>query len=227
MKNKLVAFLLGWLASLAIVVGVAFALAEKILPTLLLCGGVLVAQLAISFFAFRAAEARKRFHGGSLRIVSVIILALLALLSLVYMLFDLPLLVMLAVGVLLLAAQVLVVCLSVEVKPDAVEAVQKTDAQIKAKTECIRTLTAEAQSLMMRPALDEGKKELARRVYEAIRYSDPMSCEGLLEIEQQIKESFAAFSLALCGSSKEDERALCDSLLALVAERNNKCRLLK
>lgn len=87
-------------------------------------------------------------------------------------------------------------------------------------------LTADADSLVKRTKSDETKV-LAKKVYEAVRYSDPMSSPQLNDIETQIKNEFAAFSDAI----KNDDIVLAtmssEELINLVNDRNNKCKVLK
>ena len=108
----------------------------------------------------------------------------------------------------------------------AADIINTVEHKVKEKTSYIRTLTVEAESLISRAKSDETKS-LAKKVYEAVRYSDPMSVPQLSEIETQIKNEFAAFSDAV----KNDDAALASStaeeLINLMNDRNNKCRTLK
>lgn len=70
-------------------------------------------------------------------------------------------------------------------------------------------------------------KTLANEVYEAIRYSDPMSIEALAGAEAQITVKFKEFSDAVIDDDYELSKALEKELLILIEDRNNKCKLLK
>lgn len=108
----------------------------------------------------------------------------------------------------------------------AADIVNDVRQKIKAQTFFIKSLTVDADSLMARAKSDEMKAE-TRKVYEAIRYSDPMSNDALVNIENQIQNEFNAFADAV----KNDDIALAKSsaneLVVLVNDRNNKCKLLK
>ena len=105
------------------------------------------------------------------------------------------------------------------------ENIQKTEEKVKAKTAFIKLLTADAQTLISVAKNDEAK-QVAKKVYEAIRYSDPMSAEGLLNVEEKISSTFEDFSNSISNNS-ENLNALAEQLLVLIKERNNRCKVLK
>lgn len=105
------------------------------------------------------------------------------------------------------------------------ETVAKIDETIKAKTLFIKMLTADAAALMARAQTDEAK-EITKKVYEIIRYSDPMSNDALGSIEAQITLRFKEFEAAI-GDQGEGAAALGEELILLVEDRNAKCKLLK
>ena len=84
----------------------------------------------------------------------------------------------------------------------------------------------DAESLVVKAKSDEIKAEL-KKVYEAIRYSDPMSNDALTDIETQIKLKFNALSKAVISSNAEETETMAEDLLVLVNDRNKKCKLLK
>ena len=226
--KKITWFLLGWLLLTGVVLG-AFAMLAAAEPPIMLIVvysvGALV-QVGLSVFCFRAAENRKKFHGISLRAVSGVALVAFGLLGLIVAFFELTL-IPLAMGlVVLLILQYVFYSYSVEVKPDAVEVVQSTTEAINKKTAFIRELTVQAQNLMDKCASEEDKK-CAETVYEAIRYSDPMSSDALNEIEEKIKKEFSSFAKTLTEKNTEDAETAKDNLLSLIKERNNTCKALK
>ena len=77
----------------------------------------------------------------------------------------------------------------------------------------------EAEKLMARAKTPEAKVT-CKKVYEAVRYSDPRSSDGLDEIERKIEAQFSAFT-----NTASEEVA--EELLLLIGERNRKCKLLK
>ena len=65
----------------------------------------------------------------------------------------------------------------------------------------------------------------ATKVYEAIRYSDPMSNDALASLESEITIKFKAFENAVVSGIACAETA--NELLILVEERNKKVKVLK
>lgn len=108
----------------------------------------------------------------------------------------------------------------------AVEAVEQIEKNVKTKTFFIRSLTADAQALVSKADAEEIKQE-ANKVYEAIRYSDPMSDEVLGSIETQIENAFRSFKAAVAANDTEMAKSASRTVLELVEERNLKCKLIK
>ena len=107
----------------------------------------------------------------------------------------------------------------------AVDEVEKVGEKVKVQSQYIKMLTVDVQNLMNRAATPEAI-EAAKKVYEAVRYSDPMSNEALAVIEAKITVKFDEFANEVnSGGSKVT--GLADELVTLVKERNNKCRVLK
>ena len=87
------------------------------------------------------------------------------------------------------------------------------------QTSFIRELTTRAESVMTAAQTPELKAE-AKKVYEAIRYSDPMSGEELAAVESEIAEKFDEFE-------KRANPASASEVIALVNKRAALCKLLK
>ncbi len=104
--------------------------------------------------------------------------------------------------------------------------VSAIDDKIKTQTFFIKNLTVDAESLIARANSPEIKT-VANKVYEAVRYSDPMSNDNLTDIEGRISYEFKTFEMAV----KSDDTAVAESqakeLLILIDNRNNKCKALK
>ena len=109
-----------------------------------------------------------------------------------------------------------------EIAADAVSAV---DAKVKGNMLFIKSLTVDAESLMAQTR-NEQTKAVCKKVYEAIRYSDPMSHDALASIESQIAIRFHALLEAVKNNS-DTVSAIADEVILLVGARNKKCKLLK
>lgn len=104
--------------------------------------------------------------------------------------------------------------------------VSDIDKKIKTQKFFIKSLTVDAETLMARAKSDDIKAE-AKRVYEAIRYSDPMSNEAFASVEAQITIKFNEFSQAVENDSVDESKTKSAELLILINDRNKKCKLLK
>lgn len=105
------------------------------------------------------------------------------------------------------------------------ETVSNIDEKIKSKTLFIKMLTADATTLILKAQTKEAK-EITKKVYEKIRYSDPVSNDALSSIESQITVRFKEFESAICENS-EKATSLGEELIILIEDRNTKCKLLK
>ena len=90
----------------------------------------------------------------------------------------------------------------------------------------IKSLTVDAESLIAR-AKSETLKAECKKVYEAVRYSDPMSNGALASIENDITIKFSKLSEAVVSDDSEAVVTLADEIIILLGDRNKKCRLLK
>lgn len=108
----------------------------------------------------------------------------------------------------------------------AADIVNDVEQQVKIQTFFIKSLTVDADSLMARAKSDEMKAE-TKKVYEAIRYSDPMSNDALANIEKQIQNEFNAFADAVKNDDITLAKSSADELVILTNDRNKKCKLLK
>ena len=232
MKKSFIAYLVSWLALLGLFNVIAFVSVgwinqEKYTDSFwigyVFITIMFVAQLACAYAAFRADSAKKLFYNISLirssyagLIASFIFGGLCMLIS------PLPY----WVGIILCAIVLVCNVLSVAKATVVIGEVAAIDKKIKSKTLFIKMITADAQTLVAKASGEELAAE-AKKVYEAIRYSDPMSDDALCSVEDKISDKFGAFSSAVEAGDLSAAQSLSGELAALITERNNKCRLLK
>ena len=182
-----------------------------------------IGHLACSYVAFKAENLKKLFYNIPLISISYI-----------------GLVVMLAVGGLTMAIPNLpnwigvVVCLlvlgftaiSVIKATVAAELVSDIDTKIATETAFIKTITTDAQNLISR-ANAPMLKEQCKKVYEALRYSDPMSNVALADVERRIKEELNVLTDAVLADDLDATESSVKELITLIAERNNTCKALK
>lgn len=100
------------------------------------------------------------------------------------------------------------------------------DEKVKTKTAFIRMAIVDAENIMARATTDEIKVE-TKKVYEALKYSDPMSNDLLNDVEQEIGNLLKEFKKAVTGSDNDNAIKIASELLLLIKERNSKCKALK
>ena len=108
----------------------------------------------------------------------------------------------------------------------AAEIVNEVGEKVKEKTQFIKLTTADAQNLM-NSAKSESVKSACKKVYEALRYSDPMSSGALAREEAEIADKMAELSSAVASDNADSAESISNEITALVKARNNKCKALK
>ncbi|MBE7050619.1 MAG: hypothetical protein E7394_07660 [Ruminococcaceae bacterium] len=182
-----------------------------------------IGQLACSYYALNEDNINKTFYNVSLfktsytgLIMTVIFGGLcMAIPQLSYY-----------VGIILCAIVLSINIIAVIKANIAVEAVGEIDDKIKTQTIFIKSLTVDAESLMAR-AKSEIVKAECKKVYEAVRYSDPMSHDALAPVESEITVKFSKLSDAVSEDDKEKVVEIANELVILIGDRNKKCVLLK
>ena len=178
-------------------------------------------QLFCAYTAFKAENSRKLFYNLPIITVSFTGLVLTLVFGTVCMAVpDMPN----WLGIILCLA-VLAFTASAVIKAKlAGDTVSKRDDKIKTHTAFVKTFTADAECLINKAKSEQAKKE-CKKVYEALRYSDPVSAPVLSEVEREIAEKFKVFSKAVEEDKEAAETA--EELLTLIDVRNKKCKLLK
>lgn len=108
----------------------------------------------------------------------------------------------------------------------AAEIVDAKETAAANKTLFIKSITADAESLISKAGTQDIKAEL-KKVYEALRYSDPVSRDELKSVENQIAVKFTDMVNAVKESNYTVIKTLCDEFIVLVDERNAKCKVTK
>lgn len=180
-------------------------------------------QLACAYTAFKADSAKKMFYNISLIRTSYIGLIVSFIVGGVCMILS-PLAYW--IGVIVCAIVLVVNVISVVKATAAIGEVEKVDAKVKAQTFFIKSLTVDADTLTA-SAKSEAVRAECKKVYEAIRYSDPMSNDALASIEAQITIQFHSLSEAVESDDADLVAAIAKNLTVLIGDRNKKCRLLK
>lgn len=227
MKKNFKLYLAAWAIVLALFNVISFVVpAEK--TTSFWIGYIFISltfigQFACSYTVFKSNNATKIFYHLSLvKIGYVGLIASFVVGGLCMLISPLPY----WVGVVACAVVLVANILSVVKAIAAIDEIERIDTKVKAQTFFIKSLTVDADTLM-ESAKSETVKTVCRRVYEAIRYSDPMSNDVLASVESQITIKFAEFSDAVKADNAEKVLEISNEVIILIGDRNKKCKLVK
>ncbi len=128
-----------------------------------------------------------------------------------------------AIVCLLIAGYFVIACVNASAVANVVADI---DVKVKTKTAFMRMAIVEAENILARAATTEIKVE-AKKVYEDLRYSDPMSNPALDDIEQEIDNGLKELKKAVMSNDNTKAATITASLLLNIKERNSKCKTLK
>ena len=181
-----------------------------------------VGQLVSASVAFRAGNAEKLFLNVSLIRISYTGLILTMIVGSAGMIAPEPLNWVGAVACLFIVG---FSAISVVKAQAAAELVGGVSERTKRDTAFMKLLTANADSLCSRAKSGEAKTA-CKKVYEALRYSDPVSSGALEQLEREIAKKFKEFDAAVTDDDTY-AAALANELLDMIEKRNNQCKALK
>ncbi len=182
-----------------------------------------IGQLLCGIIAFRDGDRRRTFYKVSLVNVSYTGLIISFVFGGLCMLLPA---VPYWVGYIVCAVVLALTTVSVTKTSAAADIVEGVDNKIKANTAFVKSVAADAQALVNR-AKDEKIKAACVEIYDALRYSDPVSADTLAGIENEIQAKFALFAQAVDENNASAAASTAEELKALIADRNRKCRLYK
>ena len=232
MKKRFGLYATYWASLLALFnviafVSVGWAGYEKYTPSFwigyVLISITFVGQLLCAYFALKEENAQKLFYRISLIKTSYSgLIATFIWGGLCMLISPLPY----WAGVILCAIMLAVNAFAVIKAMAAADEVERIDRKVKQQTFFIKSLTVDAETLLASAKSDAVKAE-CKKVYEAVRYSDPMSKEMLSSVESQITVKFAALREATVEDDAQAVSSAAAEVLVLIKDRNSKCKLLK
>lgn len=174
-----------------------------------------IVQLVCAYAAFRADSLRKLFYNIPLIRISYTGLSLMLIFGALFIIIPgFPAWLAAILSVLIMGFNAVAV-----IKAGAAgEVVESIDRRTEQKISFIRELTADAQGLLDRAAGEE--KEACKKVYEELRYSDPVSGEGLSLTEAKIRVKISELAESLGKGAPEKTAAIADEAVALIKERS-------
>ncbi len=108
----------------------------------------------------------------------------------------------------------------------AADTVGDIDDKIKKQTSFIKGITLDAELLMSSATTPEIKDEI-KKVYEAFRFSDPMSSDALNDVEGRIQNQFNLLQEVTITEDTDRVSQVAKDLLSLIDYRNKKCKISK
>lgn len=105
-------------------------------------------------------------------------------------------------------------------------AIEEVDNKVSASTRFISLLNVDAQVLVSSSSSEEIKCEV-HKIHELIKYSDPMSCEEVKDVESKIVVIFDSLKIAVNSDDLEKVKVLSKQLSLLIEERNAKIKVFK
>lgn len=179
-----------------------------------------VGQLICAYIAFKAENLKKLFYNIPLISISYIgLVVMLVLGGLTMAIPGMPN----WLGVIVCLAVLGFTAISVIKAGFAAEIVSDIDDKIATETAFIKAMTVESQNLVNRANVSMLKKQ-CKKVYDAFRYSDPMSSVALADIEQRIKEEFDVLTDAVIADDLNATESSVKEITMLIQERNNKLK---
>lgn len=183
----------------------------------------LIGFLICSFVAFRVDNADKQFLHMPVIALGWIGLIVCGLVGIAFMIF--PVLPGWITAIICMVLFLIFMIAVISAKAVA-SMVSDRDEELRYQTGFIRYMTSESE-ILMNSVTDPNYSPLCKEVYEAVRYSDPMSRSDLSGYESAIHTKFQQFSGAVRAGDAAGAQALESELLGLIKERNTRCKMMK
>ena len=233
MKKNFKFYALGWFVLLGLFNLLAFIIPawptlEKFTASFWIGWGVTIGaffgQLICAWVAFKEESAKKTFYNISLFTVSYVgLISMFVVAMICIIVTPLPYWIAAIACSAVLVANVIAVAKA----KMAIDVVANVDENVEKATAFIYEMREESESLFVRAKADEAKAVICKKVRDAFKFSDPMSKSDLDAVEAEIKTHFDLLKKAIVEGKMDVATAESDELLALISERNNKCKKLK
>ena len=233
MKKNFKFYALGWFVLLGLFNLLAFIIPawptlEKFTASFWIGWGVTIGaffgQLICAWVAFKEESAKKTFYNISLFTVSYAgLISMFVVAMICIIVTPLPYWIAAIACSAVLVANVIAVAKA----KMAIDVVVNVDENVEKATAFIYEMREESESLFVRAKADEAKAVICKKVRDAFKFSDPMSKSDLDAVEAEIKTHFYLLKKAIVEGKMDVATAESDELLALISERNNKCKKLK
>jgi len=217
--------------AILLVAFIAIAFAVPFARTTVFWLGFGFAILAILFqlYIFKSAasangDAKSRFYGFPIARIGVYYLVIQLVVSLVEMALAkvLPTWVALLINI-ILAAIAIIGCITVDTMRD--EIVQQ-DGKLKKNVSNMRGLQS-ISATMVSHCSDEELRVTLQKLANEFRFSDPVSSEETLELEEDMHSQLGNIQQALVDGDTDGAKKMCTKLMGSLVERNRICSVSK
>lgn len=179
-----------------------------------------VVQIASMFLAIRGQDVEAIFFGIPLASLSLYYFFAAVFTAAAFMIFQqAPMKLAIILQILILAIYAVVAIMALMSKDIA----QDVSDNVRVGVTAIKTMQVDVE-MLMEQAKDATLKNSLRKLSETIRYSDPMSNEAVIDIEDQIMQALAELRVLCENDLTLDAMNTCKSVELLFMQRN---RLLK
>ena len=233
MKKNFKFYALGWFVLLGLFNLLAFIIPawptlEKFTASFWIGWGVTIGaffgQLICAWVAFKEESAKKTFYNISLFTVSYAgLISMFVVAMICIIVTPLPY----WIAAIACSAVLIANVIAVAKAKMAIDVVASVDEKVEKATAFIYEMREESESLFVRAKAGEAKAVICKKVRDAFKFSDPMSKSDLDAVEAEIKTHFDLLKKAIVEGKMDVATAESDELLALISERNNKCKKLK
>ena len=164
---------------------------------------------------------KSKFYGFPIARIGAFYLVAQIILSLIEMILCkvIPVWVIIILNVILLALT-FIGCIAAETMKEEIE---RQDEVLKKNVSNIRNLQSLSASIVNQ--CSENVKKAVSDLAEEFRYSDPVSCDDSLEIEEELDVMLKELQKAVIDEDDSSVEALCKKILASLEERNRICKL--
>lgn len=183
----------------------------------------LVGNLACSFITLNSKSNAKVFYNIPLITISIVGIVISSIAGAIFM--TIPG-IETWVGIIVSFIILAVVAIASLTAKSAADIVGDIDDKIKTQTSFIKGITLDAEMLMSNASTPEIKDEI-KKVYEAFRFSDPMSSDALADVESRIQNQFNLLQEVTLTEDAEKISQVAKDLLSLIDYRNKKCKISK
>lgn len=233
MKKNFKFYVLGWFVLLGLFNLLAFIIPawptlEKFTASFWIGWGVTIGaffgQLICAWVAFKEESAKKTFYNISLFTVSYAgLISMFVVAMICIIVTPLPYWIAAIACSLVLIANIVAVAKA----KMAIDVVASVDEKVEKATAFIYEMREESESLFARAKADDAKALICKKVRDAFKFSDPMSNADLASVEADIKTHFDLLKKAIAEGKMDVATSESEELLALISERNSKCKRLK